>query len=79
MVPKFRGDSNDWLDDEDKAPTRNLSAHVKKNVAARAVGLPPEKANGTVSEVFRAFAVLNWILQPKAKKIFSVTTEEPES
>ena len=54
MGPKFRGDSNDWLDDEDRAKTRNFSAQVKKSVAARAVGLSPEKANGTVSEVFQS-------------------------
>lgn len=49
-MPKFRGDSNDWLDDED----RN-SARAKKAKGApkdRAKALPPDQANGTVAEVY---------------------------
>ncbi len=48
MVPKFRGNSEDWLDDE-KAVRRG----AKKASSARLVTpLSPEEANGTVAEVF---------------------------
>jgi len=50
MAPKFKGDSEDWLDDEDGA--RQRGARPKKSNVARSLGLPPEEANAVVAEVF---------------------------
>lgn len=50
MVPKFRGGSDDWLDDED---SRGAKAAKERKVShARAEELPPERANATVVEVY---------------------------
>jgi ribosome biogenesis GTPase len=57
MVPKFKGDSDDWLDDEDssggagKGSARSVGQRPKK-IQARALGLPLDQANGVVAEVF---------------------------
>ena len=48
MVPKFRGDSDDWLDDEAQGRS---SGKMKKPSKARAEFLNPTEANGTVAEV----------------------------
>jgi ribosome biogenesis GTPase len=52
MAPKFRGNSDDWLDDEAKKSSRQRSQNKQKKPQAKAVGLPPEEANATVAEVF---------------------------
>lgn len=52
MSPKFRGDSDDWMDDEDASGGRKGAAKPKKNPASKAAFLPPEQANATVAEVF---------------------------
>jgi ribosome biogenesis GTPase len=49
MTPKFRGGSDDWLDEED-SNQREGSAPKKKS--SKAALLPPEEANGTVIEVY---------------------------
>ncbi len=51
MAPKFRGDSEDWLDDE--AVQGNVKAAIKpKKARGRAAPLLWEQANGIVVEVF---------------------------
>jgi len=50
MAPKFRGDGDDWLDDDSNQSKRR--AKPKKAQEARSVALPPEEATATVSEVF---------------------------
>lgn len=50
MAPKFRGGSDDWLDDEDSRSSQSLKR--KPATGDRALPLPPEQANATVSEVF---------------------------
>jgi len=52
MSPKFRGDSDDWMDDEDASGGRKGAAKPKKNPATKAAFLAPEQANATVAEVF---------------------------
>ncbi len=52
MSPKFRGNSDDWLDDEDSSHARSLSTRPKKEIIARALDLPPSEANAIVAEVF---------------------------
>lgn len=47
--PKFRGDSDDWLDDQ--ASSRRVKGK-KAAPSARSRSLPPEEANGVVAEVF---------------------------
>jgi ribosome biogenesis GTPase len=49
MVPKFRGGSDDWLDDED---SKQRSASAPKKKSPKAAFLPPEQANATVIEVY---------------------------
>jgi ribosome biogenesis GTPase len=49
MAPKFRGGSDDWLDDED-SNQREGSAPKKKS--PKAAFLPPEEGNATVIEVY---------------------------
>ena len=48
MSPKFRGDSDDWLDKD----TQRKSGTPKKKPKAKALGLDPSEANATVAEVF---------------------------
>lgn len=52
MSPKFRGDSDDWMDDEDASSSKKGAARPKKNPSAKATFLTPDQANATVSEVF---------------------------
>ena len=53
MAPKFRGDSDDWLDDENaRAGHSSAPKKAKAGVAPRATELPPERANAVVTEVF---------------------------
>jgi ribosome biogenesis GTPase len=53
MVPKFRGDSDDWLDNEKARGKVSGGAKNKKKAAAKNTQLPWDQANGTVSEVFQ--------------------------
>jgi ribosome biogenesis GTPase len=52
MAPKFKGDSDDWLDDEKSGRGKNVRLRPKKAVHAKSVGLPFEQANAVVAEVF---------------------------
>lgn len=52
MVPKFRGDSDDWMDDEDASAGKRGAMRPKGNPSAKATFLEPEEANATVAEVF---------------------------
>jgi ribosome biogenesis GTPase len=49
--PKYRGGSDDWMDDEDASSGRR-SGPRPKNPSVKAIYLAPEQANATVSEVF---------------------------
>lgn len=51
MAPKFRGDSDDWLD-SDESGKKGQGLRPKKKIQARSVALPPEEANATVIEVY---------------------------
>ena len=51
-MPKYRGNSDDWLDNEVLPQKKSQNARPKKTAAARSLGLPPEEANGIVAEVF---------------------------
>lgn len=51
-MPKFRGDSNDWLDDEQSEGGGGRGRMKKKPSHARAEALPAEQANGLVAEVY---------------------------
>jgi ribosome biogenesis GTPase len=51
MAPKFKGNSDDWLDDE-SAAKRSSGGRAKKPVAARSVGLDASEANSIIVEVF---------------------------
>jgi putative ribosome biogenesis GTPase RsgA len=52
MVPKFNGDSDDWLDNEDMPKSRGGGMRPKKSNVARSTALPADEANAVVSEVF---------------------------
>jgi ribosome biogenesis GTPase / thiamine phosphate phosphatase len=54
MVPKFRGDSDDWLDDQKSKVNLKKSPGAKPKKAASSTSstLPWEKANATVVEIF---------------------------
>jgi ribosome biogenesis GTPase len=52
MVPKFRGDTDDWMDDEDASAGKRGATRPKGNPSAKATFLAPEEANATVAEVF---------------------------
>ncbi len=55
MTPKFRGDDNDWLDDENErgGGKGQVGAGAKKRtIEARNLELPWEEANATISEVY---------------------------
>lgn len=55
MSPKFRGDSNDWLDDEDSNKKVRGSKKGKKPqgfIPVEGESLPLERANAVVAEVF---------------------------
>jgi ribosome biogenesis GTPase len=51
MSPKYRGNSDDWLDSAESARRSRSSARSKKG-APQASSLPGENANATVMEVF---------------------------
>ena len=53
MVPKFRGNSEDWLDQTEAKNKGRSAARKKKTTTARATQLPREEANATVAEVFQ--------------------------
>ncbi len=53
MTPKFRGDGNNWLDDELPKSKRSPGNRAKVAPKARSVGLPWRESNGVVAEVFR--------------------------
>src|SRR4051794_34756837 len=52
MAPKFRGGSDDWMDDERASSGAKGGPKPKKNASAKATYLAPEQANAVVSEVF---------------------------
>jgi ribosome biogenesis GTPase / thiamine phosphate phosphatase len=53
MAPKFKGGSEDWLDDEDFKGSSSPVARIKKKKAAsKSGGLSAEQANAVVVEVF---------------------------
>jgi ribosome biogenesis GTPase len=55
MGPKYRGDEEDWLDNEELASAKNTgapSSKAKRGHQARSTHLPFEEANATVAEVF---------------------------
>lgn len=55
MSPKFRGDSNDWLDEEDSNKKQRGSKKGKKPqgfIPVEGESLPLEQANSVVAEVF---------------------------
>jgi len=52
-MPKFRGNSEDWLDDNAADALRQKASHRQKNPnLAKAVELPLEQSNALVTEVF---------------------------
>jgi ribosome biogenesis GTPase len=51
MAAKFRGNSDDWIDDE-KMSNRRTGSKVKKDIKAKSVELPWEQSNAVVVEVF---------------------------
>jgi ribosome biogenesis GTPase len=56
MAPKYRGDEEDWLDNEDLAGVRGTDKagnKAKRGHQARSTDLPWEDANATVAEVFQ--------------------------
>jgi len=52
MAPKFRGNSEDWMDDHRSSKNKRADGARKKTAKARQMDLSPEKANATVAEVF---------------------------
>lgn len=53
MAPKFRGRSDEWLDDEDSSSSRpDPSSRRRPASGDKASPLPAERANATVAEVF---------------------------
>jgi len=52
MVPKFKGGSDDWIDDEKSSHRNSVSGKPKNKPKARAIGLPLEDTNAVVTEVF---------------------------
>ncbi len=51
-MPKFRGDSDDWLDQEGTKSKRRGGSAGKNKPVGRAIDLPVEKANAVVAEIF---------------------------
>src|SRR5688572_25034039 len=51
MAPKYRGDDDDWLDSEKERGQHGTGPRAKKSKPAMGY-LPPDAANGTVTEVF---------------------------
>jgi ribosome biogenesis GTPase / thiamine phosphate phosphatase len=52
MAPKFRGNSEDWMDDHRSSKNKRADGARKKMAKARQMDLLPEQANATVAEVF---------------------------
>jgi ribosome biogenesis GTPase len=52
MVPKFRGDSEDWLDQQGASSRGRSGRRPKAKGNARSLDLDPEQANAVVTEVF---------------------------
>lgn len=52
MVPKFRGGSDDWLDDEEASARRERLAGKNKKTVGQAKAISFEETNATVTEVF---------------------------
>ena len=52
MAPKFKGDSEDWLDSAQSARRGGSSAGRRKKTGNVAEVLSPEEANATIAEVF---------------------------
>jgi ribosome biogenesis GTPase len=52
MAPKYRGDEEDWLDNEDLAGARAPESRAKQGPSARSTSIPNKDANATVAEVF---------------------------
>ncbi|MCM2277036.1 MAG: ribosome small subunit-dependent GTPase A [Oligoflexia bacterium] len=52
MTPRFKGDSDDWLDDEGGSAAARSRAPSRKSSHARATPLAPERSNAVVAEVF---------------------------
>ncbi len=52
MAPKFRGNGDDWLDDEKSRAFRGPKKNPQKAPPARSVALPLDQANASVVEVF---------------------------
>lgn len=55
-MPKFRGGSDDWLDDEESSTKRRPEPKKQTQTSGRAEALPDTEANGTVAEVFPRLA-----------------------
>ncbi len=51
MAPKFKGDTEDWLDDEDSS-SGGRATKAKPGPKDKARTIPASEANGTVSEVY---------------------------
>jgi ribosome biogenesis GTPase len=52
MMPKFKGDEENWLDDEERPSGQPLPKTRKKNIANRTTALPITEANAQVVEIF---------------------------
>lgn len=52
MAPKYRGDEEDWLDNEDLRGARAPDSRGRQGPSARSTSLPYKDANATVAEVF---------------------------
>jgi len=52
MAPKFRGNSDDWMDDHRSSKNKRAEGAKKKLAKARQMELSPDQANATVAEVF---------------------------
>jgi ribosome biogenesis GTPase len=52
MAPKFKGDSDDWLDDEDSS-SGGRATKAKPAPKGERARVPASEANGTVSEVYQ--------------------------
>src|SRR5688572_14365389 len=66
MAPKYRGDEEDWLDNEDPSGIRTPGTRPKRNQSARSTNLPDDQANATVAEVYPNQCRVRMDLTPKA-------------
>lgn len=60
MVPKFRGDSEDWLDQEGSSSQARSGRRSKIKANARSLDLNPDQANAVVVEVFPNQCKVRW-------------------